>query len=162
MNFVDRSRLDGNCYVERDEYGKGNRIKMNTSTDGGLTWGPSLRTADRASGLGGQPLVRPDGTVVVPFTANSSRIMYFTSTDGGTSWSAATRVASQSDHFIDGDIGSEPLPSAEMDKTGRIFVAWQDCRFRDCCSANDIVYSIIKPDGATSPVKRVPIDPTAI
>src|SRR5438105_2901817 len=29
----------GNCYVEWDDNGLGNRVQMNTSTDGGVTWG---------------------------------------------------------------------------------------------------------------------------
>ena len=31
----------GNCYTQWDDNGNGNRIKMSTSTDGGLTWGPA-------------------------------------------------------------------------------------------------------------------------
>jgi hypothetical protein len=150
----------GNCYVEWDDNGQGNRIKMNTSTNGGLTWGPSLDTADSASGLGGLPLVRPNGTVVVPITANYARIMFFTSSNGGASWSATKTVANQIDHQVAGSMRTPPLPTAEIDKKGRIFVAWQDCRFRAGCSSNDIVYAFIKPTDAVTPVKRVPIDPT--
>ena len=40
---------------------------MSTSTDGGLTWGPPTPTADNVHGLGGQPVVQPNGRVVVPF-----------------------------------------------------------------------------------------------
>src|SRR5437867_10249884 len=39
---------------------------MNTSADGGLTWGSALNTADGAHGIGGQPLVQPGGKVIVP------------------------------------------------------------------------------------------------
>jgi hypothetical protein len=42
---------------------------MTTSTDGGLTWGPLRPTADQLVGVGGQPVVQPDGTVVVPIEA---------------------------------------------------------------------------------------------
>ena len=150
----------GNCYVEWDDNGLGNRLQMNTSTDGGLTWGVRKSTADTASGLGGQPLVRPNGTVVVPYTANYSGIRFFTSTNGGSTWTASQAAASQSDHGVAGNIRAEPLPSAEIDKRGRIFVAWNDCRFRSGCSANDIVYVIIKPNNSVSAVKRVPIDGT--
>jgi hypothetical protein len=47
-----------------------------------------------------------------------------------------------------------------MDKKGRVFVSWQDCRFRSGCAANDIVYAIIKLTDAVTGVRRVPIDPT--
>ena len=33
------------------------------------------------------------------------------------------------------------LPSAEVAGDGKVYVAWQDCRFRTGCSSNDIVYS---------------------
>jgi len=46
-----------------------------------------------------------------------------------------------------------------VDGAGRVYVAWQDCRFRSGCTANDIVYST-SLDGVTwSAVTRVPIDP---
>ena len=148
----------GNCYVTWDDAGSGDLVEMNTSTDGGLTWGAKKSTADNAHGLGGQPVVRKNGTVVVPYTADFNGVRYFTSTNGGTSWNASVAVASQTDHGVAGNIRAEPLPSAEIDKRGRVFVAWNDCRFRSGCSANDIVYAIIKPNGSVSNVKRVPID----
>ena len=52
------------------------------------------------------------------------------------------------------------LPSAEVAGDGTVYVAWQDCRFRSGCPANDIVYSS-SLDGLTwSAVTRIPIDPT--
>src|SRR5207253_7390398 len=57
----------GNCYVEWDDNGLGNQEMMSTSTDGGLTWGPIRSPAGTPSGLGGQPLVQPNGTVIVPY-----------------------------------------------------------------------------------------------
>jgi hypothetical protein len=151
----------GNCYVEWDDNGLGNQMQMNTSTDGGLTWGGKKTPSGSPSGLGGQPLVRKNGTVVVPYTANYGGIEYFTSTNGGSTWGAAQFVASQSRHGEAGGLRTPPLPSAEIDKRGRVFVAWHDCRFRSGCPANDIVYAIIKPNGSVSSVKRVPIDPTS-
>jgi hypothetical protein len=47
----------GNCYTEWDDNGDGNRIYMSTSTDGGLTWGTGQKTANNATGIGGQPVV---------------------------------------------------------------------------------------------------------
>src|SRR5439155_23678795 len=108
----------GNCYTEWDENGTGNRIKMNTSTDGGLTWGPSLNTADNATGIGGQPVVKKNGTVVVPIdNAFEGSILYFTSGNGGASWGATKLVASITDHGVAGGMRTGPLPSVEVDKT---------------------------------------------
>ena len=44
---------------------------MSTWTDGGVTWGAAGATANNATGLGGRPLVQPNGTVVVPFEGAS-------------------------------------------------------------------------------------------
>ena len=56
----------GNCYLEWDDPSQNDEIFMSTSTDGGLTWGASTPTAGLVDGIGGQPLVQPSGTVVVP------------------------------------------------------------------------------------------------
>ena len=149
----------GNCYIEWDDFANSNRIQMNTSSDGGLTWGPSLSTADAATGLGGQPLVQPNGTVIVPINdANQTNMLAFRSTDGGASWTATVKIAAITDHLVAGGLRTSPLESAEMDGAGTVYVAWQDCRFRAGCTANDIVLSK-STDGITwsTPV-AVPID----
>src|SRR5258708_3792460 len=69
----------GHCYVEWDLATSGDRVFMSTSTNGGLIWRKGLNTVDHASGLGGQPLVQPNGTVVVPFFDGSANILAFTS-----------------------------------------------------------------------------------
>jgi len=63
----------GHCYTQLDNFGEGDRVLMSTSTDGGLTWSTPIETAGRDKGLGGQPVVQPDGTVVVPFEALNGR-----------------------------------------------------------------------------------------
>ena len=69
-------------------------ILMSTSSDGGLTWGAATPTANLAQGIGGQPLVQPNGTVVVPIELTNSPIMAsFSSIDGGASWSAPVTIA---------------------------------------------------------------------
>src|SRR5260221_7299106 len=86
----------GNCYTEFDDNTLGDLIQMSTSSDGGLTWGAAQTTANKAHGIGGQPLVQPNGTVIVPingFTRFNFLIVSFISTDGGASWSPTHRVA---------------------------------------------------------------------
>jgi hypothetical protein len=151
----------GNCYTEFDDHGAGNRIKMSRSADGGLTWGPALNTGDAASGLGGQPVVRPNGTVLVPFQSSSGQIRSFRSVDGGASWRASVLVSNFQDHAVAGGLRTEPLPSAEGDAAGTVYVVWQDCRFRSGCAANDIVMSKSTSETTWGPVTRVPIDPTS-
>jgi hypothetical protein len=66
---------------------------MRRSLDGGLTWGPALTASSGATGLGGQPVVRPNGTVIVPYRAtNAAQIRSFRSIDGGASWPAGGRT----------------------------------------------------------------------
>jgi hypothetical protein len=153
------SSFYGRCYTEWDDNADGNRIKMNTSTDGGLTWSVARNTADNATGVGGQPVVRPWGGVIVPIdNANETAVRSFRSTNGGASWSTTTTVASISRHTVAGGVRTPPLVSAEIDAAGKVYVVWQDCRFRASCAANDIVMST-SSDGVTwSSVRRIPID----
>jgi hypothetical protein len=152
----------GNCYTEWDNTADGNRIKMQTSSNGGQTWGPARNTGDNATGLGGQPLVRPNGTVLVPMdNANQSQIRSFRSIDGGASWRATVLVSSVSRHTVAGGLRTSPLPSAEMDAAGTAYVVWQDCRFRSSCASNDIVMSKSTSETTWGSVTRVPIDATS-
>ena len=150
----------GNCYIEFDDNSGGNAMRMVTSTDGGLTWGPIRSPASSPSGLGGQPVVQTNGTVVVTYTANYNGIYAFRSTDGGASWTSAVFVGSQQGFPTGGNMRDPPMPTSEVDAAGKVYVAWRDCRFRSGCSSNDIVLST-STDGVswTSP-SRIPIDPT--
>lgn len=149
----------GHCYAQWDSSGKHDLLLMSASLDGGKTWSPAVAPAGRPYGLGGQPVARPDGTVVVPVLGESGRIIAYSSHDGGATWGPAVTVAAQRDHDVAGHLRTEPLPSAAVDGAGTVYVAWQDCRFEARCGANDIVLSR-SPDGvAWSPPARVPIDP---
>jgi hypothetical protein len=148
----------GNCYVEWDNPANGDEILMSTSTDGGLTWGAAKATANDSFGIGGQPLVQPNGTVVVPIETEGQSA--FTSTNGGASWSAPVTIANIQWHQDEGGIRSGPLPSAAVDGAGSVWVVWEDCRFRSGCSTNDLVYSTSSDGVHWSAVKRIPIDAT--
>src|SRR5262245_28828017 len=80
----------GNCYQEWDD----SRLTMSTSTDGGLTWGAPKFAG--GSGIGGQPVVQPNGNVIVTY-AGGAGIRSFRSTDGGGTWQASVAVASVSE-----------------------------------------------------------------
>jgi hypothetical protein len=150
----------GNCYIEWDNPGNFDQIFMSTSTDGGMTWGSPLPTADSATGLGGQPLVQPNGNVIVPIQA--SGIEAFMSTNGGTSWSALTQISNIQAHIDAGGIRSGPLPSAAVDGSGTVWVVWEDCRFRPAgCTTNDLVYSTSTDGVHWNAVTRIPIDDTS-
>jgi hypothetical protein len=157
----------GNCYVEWDGP-TSDEIFMSTSSDGGLTWSAPVPTANLAEGIGGQPLVQPNGTVVVPIetfvstgTTFTDFISAFSSSAGGLSWTAPVTISNIQVHTDAGGIRSGPLPSAAVDGAGTIWVVWEDCRFRANCSTNDLVYST-SIDGVTwTAVTRIPIDSTS-
>ncbi len=148
----------GNCYTEWDQaYGSGD-VLMSVSSDGGKTWSAGKSSADNAGGLGGEPVVQPNGTVIVPFQGGGVDV--FQSTNGGKTWSSTTAVANITSHQDAGNIRSGfDLPAATIDGAGKVYVAWSDCRFRSGCSSNDIVMSTSKNGTKWTAPVRIPIDP---
>ncbi|HEY4460022.1 MAG TPA: putative Ig domain-containing protein, partial [Pseudonocardiaceae bacterium] len=154
--------------TEYDNANAGDAEHMRTSTDGGATWGAERSPADAPSGLGGQPVVQPNGTVVVPFSSASSNAeRAFVSTNGGTSWGSSVQIATVSHHTVAGlesdsaardTLRESPLPSAEIDAAGKVYVTWSDCRFRSGCPSNDIIMSTSTNGTTWSSPFRVPID----
>jgi BNR repeat-like domain len=150
----------GHCYTEFDNASAGDLELMSTSADGGLTWGAPTPTADNARGLGGQPVVQPSGRVVVPYEglSGTSGIRSFSSGDGGATWNASVQISTRTSHTVPG-VRTSPLPSAEINRDGTVYVVWQDRRFEPGGTANDIIMST-SADGTTwSPVTRIPLDP---
>lgn len=156
------SRYYGNCYSTWDDVNNNDLPQTSTSSNGGLTWsapGAPAPTSTQAEGLAGQPLVQPNGTLIVPLWQDSQNaIDDYISTNGGASYSQEMHVGDITVHGNSGGLRTEPLPSAEMDSSGKVYAVWQDCYFRANCSANDIVMST-STDGITWTAKtRIPID----
>lgn len=138
------SRFYGHCYVEWDDPSRpaNGLVWMSTSADGGVTWSQALNTADMLAGVGGQPVVGANGLVVVPIqNADGTQMRAFTSADGGDGWASSVMISSITDHLVAGNMRTAALPSAAADADGRVYVVWQDCRFRTNCASNDIVLS---------------------
>lgn len=152
------SKFYGHCYSEWDSTSGGDLLQMSTSTDGGITWSAAVATQGNDLGIGGVPVVKPNGKVVVPFLGFSGSVMAFSSANGGISWTAAVNVGSFINHAQAGPIRSAGLPSSAIDAKGKVFVAWPDCRFRASCASNDIVFSKSGNGTTWTPVKRIPID----
>ena len=152
----------GHCYVEWDLYSGSGSISMSVSSDGGQTWSAPAHPSPDTGGIGGQPLVQPGGTVIVPIDDGGAvGVIAFTSRDGGSTWSQAVAVSNIADHLIAGNLRSLPLISAAMDASGKAYVVWQDCRFRSGCASNDLIL-VTSPDGVSwSPPARIPIDAAA-
>ena len=151
------SSFYGHCYVEWDNNGGGNVIHMSTSTDGGTTWGSQQNTANNATGIGGQPLVQPNGTVIVPID-NANRRPCWPSIPRMEAPVGAvqprlhlSRAIQMREAYVSG-----PLPSAEIDGVGKVFVVWEDCRFETRCRANDIVIGTSTNGTSWTAVTRIP------
>ena len=145
----------GNCYAQWDDVATGDTLHLAYSRDGGQTWNAS--TAPSTVVLGGQPLVQPTGTVIVPILSGPD-IVSFVSNDGGVSFTGPyTVAAAESAGFP--SLRSGPLPSAEIDAAGTVYVVWQDCSFEPSCTADDIVMSTSVDGVAWTPSVRIPIDP---
>jgi hypothetical protein len=165
------SRFRGRCYLVYLDFAS-DQLRTRRSTDGGRTWSAPVAapTEVRSLGIlnGAQPLVRPDGTLVVLYAVwaafadpSANHVGAVSSADGGESFAAPVRVTDLAEEPIF-SMRAPPLPSAEIDGAGRIYVAWHDCRYRAACVANDVLLSN-SVDGVTwSPPARVPIgDPRA-
>jgi hypothetical protein len=155
----------GNCYTEFNGPAPNFTLQMTTSSDGGLTW----NTPEAAgNGNAGQPLVQPSGRVVVPFfglCAGTQQFCAITSDDGGDNWTTPTAIAARIFHGTQPALRSPPLPSAAIDRAGRIYLVWKDCRFEGCQPPlnrkppNDLVMSTSDDGIHWSDVQRIPLDP---
>ena len=132
----------GSCYVTYSDF-RTLRLEFQTSTDGGLTWGPQVsapENAGRPSIVGRwapapQPVVQPDGDLIVPYY-DEDRVAAIRSADGGRSFSAPVTVAPTNFKPTPG-LRAPPLPSAEVDSAGNVYVAWPDCGA--ACEWNDLL-----------------------
>jgi hypothetical protein len=152
------SRFYGNCYLEWDVDNQNDLVLMTTSHDGGQTWSPDTATGTRLDATGGEPVVQPDGDVVVPILG-ASELVDFRSVTGGRTWGPAITVASIFQHTFAGNLRGPFFPSVATDRTGRIYIAWPDCRFRPNCASNDMVLTTSADGVHWAPVRRIPIDP---
>jgi len=148
----------GNCYVEWDDAAAFNKLHMAFSTDGGQTWTNSGVPSNSNGVIGGQPLVQPSGTVVMPIGGGIG-LESFISTNGGSSYTGPFNISSVTTHGVNGGLrDGGGLPSAEIDASGKVYVVWQDCRFRASCSSNDILMSTSTNGQTWTAPVRIPID----
>ncbi len=150
----------GSCYTQYDDFGNGNQVHVSFSRDGGLAW--TAGTFPRQGVIGGQPVVQPNGTIVMPIdNAFETALLAFRSTNGGVSWTGPVTIARIRDHNTAGGLRSGPLPTAEIDAAGKVYVVWSDCRFRRGCKSNDLVMSTSTDGVSWSAPARIPIDATS-
>jgi hypothetical protein len=155
------SPFRGRCYVAYTDYGgSGVSIAVQSSSDGGLTWTPATHVPVSVDVPGVQPVVRPNGQVVLVFLDRPERLEAVRSDNGGATFSTTPEVIARVANFHRRNntnlLRVFPLPSAAVDGAGSVYVAWSDCRFRRGCRANDIVLTHSTASGWTRP-RRVPV-----
>ena len=137
----------GRCYlVYTDHTATQPGIAVQRSDDGGLTWSPEQIVLRGPEAVGVFPMPRPDGSLVIPYLGDNV-VQSVRSTDGGVTFEARVTISAYVQRPVQ-SLRTFPLPTADVDDRGRVYVAWQDCRFRPGCPANDIVMST-SPDGVT-------------
>jgi hypothetical protein len=159
-----RSPFRGRCYLAYVDVSRW-QLGIRTSDDGGLTWSRPLRLPPGVAGAtfsGPLPVTRPNGDLVVPYSffapiGGEDLVAAVVSHDGGVTFSQPVRVATLAAADVIDAIRAPALPSVTADRTGKLFVAWQDGRFRSAGDKNDIVVAT-SPDGTRwSDVVRIPL-----
>jgi len=143
------SPFHGRCYLEYTD-DEANSTVSQYSNDGGRTW--SAPTTAAGILVGTQPVVQPNGTLVVVAgdyqneQALSGAMVALRSTDGGQSFVRYT--VSDLRSADNSPMRAISLPSVTADSSGMLYATWADCRFRASCSQNDLVLST-SADGMT-------------
>jgi hypothetical protein len=151
------SPFKGRCYVAYTDFAQPGiaSIGVQASSDGGSTWSTPVFVRVSVSVPGVQPVVRPNGQLMLVFLDQPSSIYAVRSDDGGATFSdERERIAGIQAHqrrLQSALLRVFPLPSVGVDGGGSVYVAWSDCRFRRGCVANDIVVSHSTSSGWTRP-----------
>ncbi|GCE14491.1 sialidase family protein [Tengunoibacter tsumagoiensis] len=155
----------GRCYAQWDDGASTPWLTfMSYSDDGGLTWStPQNLNNQTFYAQGGQPVVQPDGTVIVPlygFDLNGVEGIYtYRSTNGGASWTDQQRIAPLTySTTVASFYRGGSLPSAEIDQAGKVYVAWAGCYFEAQCKTDDIVMTTSTDGLSWTPLQRIPLD----
>jgi hypothetical protein len=164
------SPFRGHCYIaytdiahDEDPEHQGSHIAIQSSSDGGRTWSTPVLLPINANVVspGVQPVVRPNGELVVVFFEDGV-VEAVRSTDGAATFSQRERVSSLAFHdrpFEPSRFRAFTLPTAAVDAAGTVYAAWFDCRFRSGCATDDIVISRSPAPGTWTAPRRVPLGP---
>ncbi len=132
----------------------GQPISLRYSDDRGETWSALVAVSSPffPGGIGAIPLVQPNGDltlVYAPVGTATAEEAAQTSHDGGVTFAPPVTIESFAGSDPAGMRTGDGLPAAALDPvTGRLYVVWQDGRFRSD-GLNDIVMSV-STDGGTS------------
>lgn len=150
----------GRCYLVYTDALRGDRLSVVSSSDGGLTWTAPVHI-EAPNAVGAFPVVRPDGDVVVVFLWRGRIVASSSSQDGGATFAPPTVVAELQLRATRG-LRFFPLPSADVDPSGRVWAAWHDCRFSAGCAVNEVVIATSDDGQRWSAPRRVTRDRNAV
>jgi len=164
-----KSRFRGHCYVTYLDGATGG-ISMRTSGDGGRRWSAAVAVTDGANQThtvnGAQPLIRPDGAVLVVFTATArhvsltpDEIAVARSVDGGASFGPQMRVAvvdRQDLGFL--QLRAPQFVSGDVDAGGAVHLVWAGCAGQRC-NDSDVALASSQDGVEWSAPVRVPTVP---
>ncbi len=104
--------------------------------------------------VGAFPVIRQSGELVVVYLWSGNRLGSSVSTDGAASFGPPAVVAELQVGSIRG-LRFFPLPSADVDPSGRVWITWHDCRFSSGCAQNSVVVATSADGRSWSPPTRV-------
>jgi hypothetical protein len=133
------SPFRGRCYLAYTLIGgRTDSLAVQRSDDGGRTWSAAVTQQLPVTGV--IPVVQPDGKLVLAFWSGRTGMVSVTSTDGGVTLDAPVLISELTSRDAR-PFRAPPLIAAELERSGSVLAAWQDCRFQTGCAANDVVIS---------------------
>ncbi len=138
-------------YVAWMDFAGGSAVRLNYSTDRGATWSAQSTVAATAYQFP-QPVVLPNGDVLVTYSPNGGQVGYRRSTDGGVTFGSLNAISSLTQPPCPPDDSGcftwrlNAIPSAAVDSnTGDTVVTWADGRTGTAI----VYYSRSTDNGAT-------------
>jgi RTX calcium-binding nonapeptide repeat (4 copies) len=138
----------GRCYLVYTHSGASDMLAARWSDDGGATWSAGVDIGARPA-VGAFPVIRPTGELVVAYLweLRGFAVAASRSTDGGATWSGPVRIAGVAASCGVRGFRAFPLPSADVDAGGRVWVTWHDCAAPG--ETQNSVFVSTSPDGTT-------------
>jgi hypothetical protein len=139
----------GRCYLVYTHSADRDMLAVSWSTDGGLTWSAPVDVGARP-GVGVFPAIRPTGEVVLVYLLQGGGQFAIASSrtaDGGATWGAPVRIASVDGGCRIPGFRAFSLPSADVDRAGRVWASWHDCESPGASRSNAVFVST-SPDGS--------------